>query len=176
MCSRQAATGSGSSSRTAVPTAAQRRSTSGSPNTVWAQPSFGKATIVQLQSAVGQLQRRLGDLAHARLPDALAVEVGEQLRLRVAADRAQRAAGRAELLEPLDEPRRRVAEPLRGGALDVRAADVLVASRGRPRSAAPAAYAWRAIARTSGACSISALIPSVWPGWRFRPTWTASRA
>ena len=46
MCSRHAATGSGSSSRVAVITACQRRSTSGSPKTVRAQPSFGYPTIV----------------------------------------------------------------------------------------------------------------------------------
>ena len=48
VCARQAATGSGSSSRVAVATASQRRSTSGSPKTCVAQPVFGAATIVQL--------------------------------------------------------------------------------------------------------------------------------
>ena len=41
MCSRQAATGSGSSRRVQKATASQSRSTSGSPNTSFAQPSFG---------------------------------------------------------------------------------------------------------------------------------------
>ena len=41
MCARQASTGSGSSSRVAEATASQSRSTSGSPKTVRAQPSFG---------------------------------------------------------------------------------------------------------------------------------------
>ena len=47
-CVFQAATGSGSSSRVAAATASQSGSTSGAPNTVCAQPSFGKATIDQL--------------------------------------------------------------------------------------------------------------------------------
>jgi hypothetical protein len=45
---RQAATGSPSSSLVQRATASQRRSTSGSPNTFSAQPSFGNATPVQL--------------------------------------------------------------------------------------------------------------------------------
>ena len=58
--------------------------------------------------------------------DALAVEVGEELGLRVAGDRAERAADLAERRQPLDEPRRRVAELVLGRVLDVRAPDVLV--------------------------------------------------
>ena len=61
MCSRHAATGSGSSSRTAVATARQSRSTSGSPKTVVAQPSFGNATIDQLQRPPVSLEARLGE-------------------------------------------------------------------------------------------------------------------
>ena len=76
--------------------------------------------------AVGQLERRLRDLAHPRLADALAVEIREELWLRVARDRAERAADLAELLEPPDEPGRRVAELVVGGLLDVRAAHMLV--------------------------------------------------
>ena len=76
--------------------------------------------------AVGQPQRCLCDLAHARLADALAVEVGEELGLGVAADRAEGAAHGAELVEALDEPGRRIAEAVRVGALDVGAPDVLV--------------------------------------------------
>ena len=56
--------------------------------------------------AVGQRERRLGDLAHACLADALAVEVGVELRLRVAGDRTQRASGLAEVAQPLHEPGR----------------------------------------------------------------------
>ena len=48
MWSRQAATGSGSSSRVQNATASQRRSTSGSPKTWVAQPPVGYATPVQL--------------------------------------------------------------------------------------------------------------------------------
>ena len=76
--------------------------------------------------AVGQLQRRLGDLAHPRLADALAVEIGEELGLRVAGDRDQRAAGLAELAQALDEPRRREAELVVGRVRDVRAPHVLI--------------------------------------------------
>ena len=47
MCSRQAATGSGSSSRTVDATTSQSRSTSGSPSTSSAQPAFGQPTIAQ---------------------------------------------------------------------------------------------------------------------------------
>ena len=46
MCSRQAATGSGSSSRTVARIASQRRATSGSPKACSAQPGVGKAMIV----------------------------------------------------------------------------------------------------------------------------------
>ena len=126
MCSRHAATGSGSSSRTAVATASQSRSTSGSPKTASAQPSFGNATIDQLQRP--SLSRRLAS-ATSRMrarADAAAVEVGEELGLRVAGDREQRAALLAEVVQALDEPRRREAELVLGGVLDVRAADVLV--------------------------------------------------
>ena len=126
MCSRQAATGSGSSRRTAVATASQSRSTSGSPNTVSAQPSFGNATIDQLQAP--SVRRRLAS-ATSRMRErahAAAVEVGEELGLRVAGDREQRAALGAELVEPLHEPRRREAERVVGRVLDVRPADVLV--------------------------------------------------
>ena len=49
-CSCHACTGSSASSRIAVATACQRRSTSGSPKTVRAQPSFGAGTITQLMS------------------------------------------------------------------------------------------------------------------------------
>ena len=59
--------------------------------------------------------------------DAAAVEVGEELGLRVAGDREQRAAVLAEVVEPLDEPRRRLAERLVRGVLDMGAPDVLVA-------------------------------------------------
>ena len=176
MCSRHAATGSGSSRRTAVATASQSRSTSGSPKTTVAQPSFGNATIDQLQSAVGEPQARLGDLAHARAADAAAVEVGEELGLGVAGDREQRAALGAEVVEPLHEPRRREAELrprrrarcARGGRAG--------RCRARRRSSRPPRTPRCATARTSGSCSTSALIPSSWPGCRLTPTWTASRA
>ncbi len=76
--------------------------------------------------AVAQPERRLGDFLHPRLADALAVEVGEELGLRVAGDREQRTADAAELVVALDRPRRRVAELVLGGVRDVRAAHVLV--------------------------------------------------
>ena len=116
------------------------RSTSGSPKTSRAQPSLGNATIDQLQAPVGQPQARLGDRAHPRPRDPAAVEVGEDLRLGVSDDREQRTAVLAEVVEPLDEPRRRPAERVLGGVLDVgpphpliRVEDVDVAGSGRVR-------------------------------------------
>ena len=76
---------------------------------------------------VGERERRLCDLAHPCLADTRAVEIREQLRLRVAGDRAERAAGLAERPQALDEPGRREAELLLAGLLDVRATNVLVA-------------------------------------------------
>ena len=55
MCSRHAATGSGSSSLTQKASASHSRSTSGWPKTLVAQPAFGYATIVQ--------QERLAEVA-----------------------------------------------------------------------------------------------------------------
>ena len=135
MCSRQAATGSGSSSRTACPTASQSRSTSGSPSTVSRPALVRVGDDRPVAEAVGQLQRLLGHLAHARLADALAVEVGEELGLGVAGDRAERAAGLAELAQPLDEPRRRVAEQRRRRPARCARAGRAGRSRGRRRSA-----------------------------------------
>ena len=77
--------------------------------------------------AVAQPERGLRHFLHARLPDPLAVEVGEELGLRVARDGEQRTADAAELVVPLDEPRRRIAELVDGGVRDVRAAHMLVA-------------------------------------------------
>ena len=83
MCSRHAATGSSSSSRVQNATASQSRSTSGSPKTCVAQPSFGKATPDQLTTRVDHLLAAdLDELLHLRAPDALAVEVGQQLAAR----------------------------------------------------------------------------------------------
>ena len=77
--------------------------------------------------AVAQPERRFRHFLHARFPDALAVEVGEELRLRVARDGEQRTADTAELVVALDEPRWRIAELVDGGVRNVRAAHVLVA-------------------------------------------------
>ncbi len=77
-------------------------------------------------AAARELEARAGEVAHPRARDARAVEVGEELRLRVPADREQRAAVAAELLHALDEPRRRPREHVLARVLDVRAADVLV--------------------------------------------------
>jgi len=89
------------------------------------RPAFvGVGDDRPVAEAVGQLERRLGDLAHAGLADALAVQVGEELRLRVAGDRAERAADLAELAQPAHEPRRRVAELVLRRLLDVRAPHV----------------------------------------------------
>ena len=76
--------------------------------------------------AVAQPERRLGDFLHPRLADARAVEIREELGLRVAGDREQRTADTAELVVPLDRPRRRVAELIFCGVRDVRAAHMLV--------------------------------------------------
>ena len=63
---------------------------------------------------------------HAGLADARAVEIGEQFRLGVPGDRAERSADLAQLAQPLDEPRRRVVEQVVAGQFDVRASHVLV--------------------------------------------------
>ena len=89
-------------------------------------PRSGSATIVQLQTPSLSRSDASATRFHARLADALAVEVGEELRLRVARDGEQRAADAAELVVALDEPRRRVAELVVGGIRDVRPAYVLV--------------------------------------------------
>ena len=75
---------------------------------------------------VAERERALGQLAHPRLADAGAVEVCEELWLRIAGDRAERAARLAERRQPLHEPRRREAELCVGGMLDVSSPYMLV--------------------------------------------------
>ena len=68
-----------------------------------AQPAFGNAAIVQLTARSFWIASvRLDHLDRSRLPDAILVEVGEQLGLGLARDHDQRAA--VERLGPLDEP------------------------------------------------------------------------
>ena len=59
-------------------------------------------------------------------PDALARQVGEQVRLGVAGQRDDRGVLVADLLRPLEQPRRRPREDVVGCTLDQRAAEVLV--------------------------------------------------
>ena len=75
---------------------------------------------------VGELERLLGQGVHASLADARAVEIGEQLRLGVARDRAERSADLAQLAKPGHEPGRRVVEQAVAGQFDVRPPHVLV--------------------------------------------------
>ena len=75
-----------------------------------AQPSFGYATIDQLQRPSVSARLASASCAHPGSPEAAAVEAVEELRLGVAGDREQRAAVLAEVVQPLDEPRRRPAE------------------------------------------------------------------
>ena len=126
-CARQAATGSSSSSRTQNSTSSHSASTSGSPNSCVAQPSFGTPATTQLLRPLVRLARELfAELRHPRLADAIAGQVGEQLRLRVAGQRDDRGVLVAEVLRPLEEPRRRPREHVVRGVLDQRPADVLV--------------------------------------------------
>ncbi len=92
-----------------------------------ARPAFvGIGDDRPVAEPVGQLEGLLGEGVHAGLADARAVEIGEQLRLGVAGDRAERSADLAQLAQPLDEPRRRVVEQVLAGQFDVRASHVLV--------------------------------------------------
>ena len=116
VCSRQAATGSASSSRTVAAIASHSRSTSGSPNICSAQPAFGNAAIVQFTRApFWILQRRARPLDRSGAPDAMLVEVGEELGLGFAGDHRERVRRRA---------RRRARRPAR----DVRSAPRRAAS------------------------------------------------
>ena len=76
--------------------------------------------------AARQPKPGLRDGPHAGARDPASVKIGEELRLRVAADREQRTAFLAQVVEALHEPRRRPAELLLGGMEDVRPAHVLV--------------------------------------------------
>ena len=74
-----------------------------------------------------RLARQLfAELRHPRLADAVARQVGEELRLGVAHQRDDRRVLLAEVLRPLEEPRRRPREDVVGSLLDHRAPDVLV--------------------------------------------------
>ena len=68
----------------------------------------------------------LGQLQHARTPDALARQVGEQVRLGVARQRDDGGALVADLLRPLEQPRRSPGEDVVGRTLDQRAPEMLV--------------------------------------------------
>ena len=77
-------------------TFSQSRSTSGSPKTCCAQPSVGAPTPHQLTAFSPMLLHAdLHELVLHGSTDALAVEVGEQLRLRIAGRRDQRVAARS---------------------------------------------------------------------------------
>ena len=134
-----AATGSGSSSRTAAVTACQRRSTSGSPKTVLAHPSFGYATIDQLtrpsvrrsEASVNVRSRE----AAIRAPSRSAKSSGSGFP--VIASSA--AAVGAELVEALNEPRRATSRAASSGDAPRSASGARAGRhRGRRRSAAPA--------------------------------------
>ena len=103
VCSCHAATGSGSSSRVAVATTCHRRSTSGTPNTSVAHPSFGAEAIGPVQPAVGH-QRQPGpaDLALIGPRHELRVEVVEQVRLGRAAELDHRWTLFGPAADPLD--------------------------------------------------------------------------
>ena len=177
MCVRQAATGSGSSSRVAAATASQSRSTSGSPKTVCAQPSFGKATIDQLiRRLFDRVQVALGELPHAGLADAGAVEVGEQLRLRVAGDADQRAVLLRQVVDLREHPGRRPAERVLVGVLDPGAAHVLVGVVDVDVAGAPLVRAARDRPHERRVLGQRRQPQRTWPSPTFAPTSTASRA
>ena len=107
MCSRQAATGSGSSRRVAVITASQRRSTSGSPKTAVGPALVRVADDRPLdQPAVLRVEQLLGAEPRARALGAALVEVGEELGLGLAGDRDRRAARVDHVVEQRERPRR----------------------------------------------------------------------
>ena len=170
-CACHAATGSGSSSLTAVATASQSRSTSGSPNTLVAQPPVGYAIADQLQRPPGQRQAGLGDLAHPRAPQARAVDAVEEPGLRVADDREQRPAARRR-----DRSSRCTSH---GGdqsrlssrrALGLGTADVLVAVVARRRSVAPASVRLRSDRpRQRRVLERERSRKSCWPGLQVHP-------
>ena len=76
--------------------------------------------------AVRHRQQPLGQLPAASAGDARAVEVGEQLRLRVAGDRDDRAVVRGEVVDERHLPRRRPLELLLGHVPDARPPQVRV--------------------------------------------------
>jgi hypothetical protein len=78
------------------------------------------------QPLVRRLDVALGQLAHAGLADASAVEVGEELGLGVADDLDQGAVLLRQVVDPGERPRRRPAEAVVRCELDARAAHVLV--------------------------------------------------
>ena len=172
MWSRQAATGSGSSSRVQNATASQSRSTSGSPNTC-VGPAAGRIRDAgPVDRALDHLLADdLVDLLHPRASDPLAVEVGQQLRLRIARRRDQRVAGHraGERLLPL----RGVGQRLVGAELDHRLADVRIAVLDVDVRRAGLVGRPCVMARASGACSMCASTKTVCPSWTFAPTRTA---
>ncbi len=100
MCSCQAATGSGSSSRVAIATASQRRSTSGVAEDRLRPAGVGVADDRPGDLAIARrLEDPLRNELRARLRDSLRVEIGEELRLRVSGDRDRRTVGRRELVD-----------------------------------------------------------------------------
>ena len=127
MCWRHAATGSGSSRRVAVATASHNRSTSGSPKTVLrpALVRVGDDRPVQ-RPFVQRGEVALRQLLRTRPADAGAVEVREQLGLRIAADLDDRAVLLGEVVHPRERPRCRPVERVLRCVGDPRVPGVLV--------------------------------------------------
>ena len=171
MCVRQAATGSSSSSRMhrqhGVPEPLDVRLAEHlrGPALVRARDD---GPVVQL---LVRLAHRLGDeLAHPRAADALAGKVGEQIRLRLAADRDDRGVLVAERPRPGEQPRRRPGQDVVGGVLDQRPADVRVDVAQVDVAGAGAVRGARDGAGERSVLEVCAEISTSWPGWTFAPT------
>ena len=127
MWSRQASTGSGSSSLDC------RRNRIPEPLDIGLAEDGLRPALVRVrhdrpveQALIQDLHVTLGELAHPRLADARAVEVGEELGLRVADDLDQRTALTGDIGHLLQHPRRGPVERVLVGELDPRAPDMLV--------------------------------------------------
>ena len=128
MCACQAATGSGSSSRTQCSTRLPQTVDVRLAEHLRRPPLVRHADHRPVAQPLGDLPRGLlRKLQHARLPDALAGQVAEELRLCIAGERDDRGALLAERALAREQPRWRPREDVVPGCrLDQRAPDVRV--------------------------------------------------
>ena len=157
MCCRHAATGSGSSSRTVVPTASHSWSTSGSPKTA-SRPALVRASDDRPGDAAvaSSSSWRVRRATIRALPTRRWSRSDEEIGLRVADEEQDAPLRSARSSSRESEPGRRPLELVLGPVLDLRALDALVADVNVDPAGADAVGG---LGR--GACEVEVLGPAV---------------